>query len=477
MSVPVYRWALDVRLLKLVDRKDGVAARYTKADRSIDLTPFLGDGGAVSTTKTLRGEPSGAFSVSFGDQIEPSVRDTVYALVEPMDMIEIRASREPHKYAGKDLPLIMRGFVSSVRRSRNISDDTPQRGVVISGHDFGKLWMIHQVWQELATVTEQPVLTVFGLQAALGIKVAVMDIEEFMAEFVNKVMNPKIAKMAAFANRQIKPFVLETSVKEGRLIPNVISSMAQGPYWNIIAAVSDAPWNELFVRDEEDGPHLVFRPAPFKGLDGKLILQDAKDPGTVFVPDVQIVQSDESRTDSRIANFFWTPPGTSSLDTNQYATAGALIDGSALDFKHPNNAPELYGEKKMEAGTSLIPDDSKGQTGTQAIGDRPAEATRYVQWYRHRADQLQAMNRDNGVLEDGSLAVMGREDYVIGKYVRITEGDLDREAYVISVSHTLAPLGSWDTTLQVERGTGFLERNKAQGSPYYAEGRKGPYSK
>lgn len=475
-TVPVYRWTLTVTLIKMVDRTEDGAARYLKSVRAIELADYLGDGGAVQTTKSLRGEAAGGFSISFGDQPDPETQDTLYSLIEPQDMVEIRAARSPDLYSGEDLPLIMRGFVSSIRRAESMGEDgTPRRGVVVSGHDFGKLWMIHAVWPELAIVVEQPMLTVFGLQAQTGLSVAVLDIEDFMGQFVTKVMNPKVEKMASFSSQQVKPFVLETSVKEGRLVPNVVSGWS-GPYWSIVTAFADMPWNELFIRDEEDGPHFVFRPSPFKGLDGKLILPGAKDPGTVQLTDAEIVQWDVTRSDGRVANFFWTPPGSSSLDTNGLSVAGALVDGSALDFQHGNNAPELYGEKKMEAPTALIPDDAPGQPDTLPPDERSGAGLGYVQWYRRRADQLRAMNRDNSVLEDGAAVVMGREEYTIGKYIRLVRGNVESEAYVTAVSHNLDPLGNWSTTLSFERGTGFLERNRADISPYGGEGRRGPYS-
>ncbi len=477
MTIIAYQWAMEVVLTKMVLRQDGVAARYTRAQRTIDLTPYLGDGGNVSTTKTLRGQPSGAFQISFGDQADPDAGDTLYALIEPMDMLEIRASRTPHLYAGAKLPLIMRGFVSAVRRSESLgSDGSPSRVVTVAGHDFGKLWEIHQVWQELAITTEQPVLTVFGLQARLGITVAVLNIEDFMQSFVTKVMNPKVTDMAYYSSQVVKPFVAECSVKEGRLIPNVISVMESGSYWAIVSAVADAPWNELFIRDEEDGPHFVFRPAPFRGIDGKLILQDAADPGMVIIPAEEVVSWDVGRSDGRVANFFWVPPGSSSLDTNQYVVAGSLVTGSGLDFNYGNNAPQLYGEKKMEVSSALIADDSAGQTADMPAGQRPAENNRRVQWYQHRAAQLQAMNRDNSVLEDGTAAVMGREQHVIGQYLRLLRGDTTADVYVTAVTHSFSPLSSWQTTLAIERGTGFLTRNREESSSYYGEGRKGPYS-
>ena len=82
-------------MFKMVGRtRAGLAHAFTNADASIDLTPYLGVGGSVRTTKGIR-EPAGTFSLSFPDQMHKTLGDSLYGLIEPMDMIEIRASRHP----------------------------------------------------------------------------------------------------------------------------------------------------------------------------------------------------------------------------------------------------------------------------------------------------------------------------------------------------------------------------------------------
>jgi hypothetical protein len=157
-GIAAYRPAVTVKLLKLVRRTQGTAEFYSPPT-DFDLTPFLGDGSSINTMKLIR-EPAGGFTIAFGDKKATVRLDTVYALVEPMDMVEIRASRTPEAYAGKDLPLIMRGFVTSVRRSEIMgSDGQPQRSVVITGHDAGYFWLIQQVFFELMYTTDVPYLT------------------------------------------------------------------------------------------------------------------------------------------------------------------------------------------------------------------------------------------------------------------------------------------------------------------------------
>ena len=41
--------------------------------------------------------------------------------------------------------------------------------------------------------------------------------------------------------------------------------------------------------------------------------------------------------------------------------------------------------------------------------------------------------------------------------------------YVVEVDHEIVPYSGWFTTVQFERGTGFIRRIQAGGSPYLAE--------
>lgn len=476
MSVQVYNPQVTVTLKKMVQRTNGVAARYANAEGDIDLTPWLGDAGAVRTAKALT-DPAGGFSVVFPDIPNPASGDTVYSLIEPMDLIEIRGSRTPEMFVGGPLPLIMRGWVSMIRRSETMNrDGRPMRVVIVQGQDSGKLWQIHAFWSQVAYTTDLPLLDAYGLLVAIGISTKTMSISDFMTQLVQKVMNKKIAEMAAFAKRQIPQFAVDASVTQGLLIPPVAATIRDGTYWNMAERFADRPWNELFIRDQEDGPHLVFRPAPFKDINtGKMILPGAADPGTIDLDASQVVSLDMTRTDARIGNFFWCPPDGSSLDLNWAVNVSSLLKGSLLDFDYGNNSPALFGQRRIEERSALMPDEASTLPTMLPPEQRPAVASAYVQWYLLRALQLKAMNRDNSVLEDGIAVVQGWETLQIGQYLRLTRGDLVSEAYITRVAHTFIPFQTWTTNLLLQRGTGFLVRNKYAGSPIAAEGQPGLY--
>jgi hypothetical protein len=476
MTVIVYTPTVQVRLVKLVQRSGGVAGLFAGARSEIDLTPFLGDTGAVRTVKMLH-DDAGGFSISFSDKMDPVSQDSLYSLIEPMDLIEIRATRRPQNYVGQDLPLIMRGFVSSVRRPESMSNDgTPNRMVVVHGQDSAKLFLIHAIWWEVAAAQGNPMLTKFPLRAQAGLKTTIIGLSDFMSTMTLEVMNPIVAGMGAYSDHKLKPFTVNATVKRGCVIIDATANY-QGSIWNIMKQFAESPWNELFVEDTETGPVVQFRDAPYKGIDGKFVMRDAVDPGTIPLDFVDVVSWDVSRSDANIGNFFLVPPGSSMLFTNNVMGIAALVNGDPLDFNYGNNTPKLYGEKKMVVRTNVVPTDLDILPAQAPAGQRPREIQKFIPWHLQRMEDLKNMNRDNGVFESGTAVVRGDESWKIGRYLDITRGALKSEAYLTGVSHTFIPMSTWTSNLSIERGTGFLENAKVSGSPYLAEGRRGPYSK
>jgi len=387
-----------------------------------------------------------------------------------MDLLEIRATRSPHLYVGTQYPIIMRGWVSAVRRVERIGDDgSPERVVVIMGQDSGKLWQIAQIIWELLQVTDQPFLNTFHMQAVTGLQTAMLPVSEFMKQLVTDVMNPKVQQLAAFSSNTIAPFGVDATVKKGIVSVTTAGDFDNQSVWALASAFSDRPWNELFIEDRDDAPYLVFRPAPLKGIDGQFVDPDATDPGSFTLDVSQIVSLDLAHTDARVANFFWVPPGTSTLDSDAVVNRALLINGQPLDFNYGNNNPVLYGVRKMQVPTALLPD-YQAPLPTDVPGDQ------YSFWYSQRAALLEQQNRDNSVWEEGTAQAQGSENYKAGQYCDFTRGDFKAEYYAVSVAHQISPLRTWTSSLSFVRGTGFLVRNQASQSPYWLEGRSGPYS-
>jgi hypothetical protein len=73
------------------------------------------------------------------------VRQSLYAMIEPMDIIEIRMAHAPSSYEDR-IPVVMRGFVGMIRRSRSMSGGKPQRTVMVAGNDYGKILQILRIY-------------------------------------------------------------------------------------------------------------------------------------------------------------------------------------------------------------------------------------------------------------------------------------------------------------------------------------------
>jgi hypothetical protein len=477
MAIKTYTPALSVMLTRLIDQKGGQPASATTPWRGIDLTPYLGTAGVVRTIKDIHA-PAGGFSVTFADRLVPEFDDTAYALIEPMDLIEIRASRSPWAFVGQQLPLIMRGFVSSVDRAESISaDGTPVRTVTVSGQDSGKLLQVHHVYFETMVLTDQDYLSTFHLQTQLGMDVGPLAVNEFMRQLIENVANKKISQLSVVADAQLKPFVVDASVPDGLVAPQMWLAVDAIDLWALAEMFADRPWNEMFVRDDEDGPHFVFRPAPYKDLtSGAFVLESAGavDPGGIDLEIADVVAMTVARADTQVANLFVVSPGASTIDSNGQLGIAALQAGIPLDFGYAANKPEIFGTRKMMAGTHLLPQDTSAPINMLSKAQRAAAIGDVTQWYQARTLQLKEMNRDNSQFENVGMIVKGLETLTVGKYLRLHRGDVQSEGYITHVSHNFSPLSVWTTSLHLTRGNGFWSRNQSPASPYIGEGRAGP---
>lgn len=481
MAIKVFTPQVQVLLIKTTGLARGQAYRGASSGVDFaDLTELLGDAGAVRTVKGVDGE-SGGFSVSFADGVQNDLADTAYALIEPMDMVEIRMARLP--LGGGELPIVMRGFVSSVRRAETIAEDgRPMRVVVVQGQDETKLWYNFGIYPENIYRTTGDFLDRFRLLAATKIAVVPYRVADFMAELVDCV-NQKVAEMSAYTDAGIPQYAYEGTVPEGIVSPSLIAPLMKGAYWDIAGVVADRPWNELFIESREEGPVVIFRPVPYFHLDGGgLIMPGAADPGQFERDAEHVVTWDTSRTDHRVANFFWVEPAGGQLDSSGGVNVAAQRVGAVDSYGNPNSALEIFGHRKMAATTRLLPDALVKAPINYPPGEKLGRIDDQNQWHVKRAQQLRDLNQDNVAFEEISLVMQGHEEFRPGRYIRITRGQyygegLITKGYIEKVSHTFAPLRTFTTTLSVIRSDGFVQRDASLGMPYFFEGRSGPYSR
>ena len=437
----------------------------------LDLTPYLSDQGGVRTQKSVRGGVGG-FALTLEDR--PVFGDSVYGLIEPQDLIEIRMART----RSGELPLVMRGLVSSVSRSRSIEGGRPVRLVRVAGQDFGKVLQQLRIYYLPGSVTGDVWLDQFKFFRKFDGAAKVMQADAFLELVCNNVINPYIQKMLALVEGRGLPvalpsgFVPESSI-QGIVSPIGVAAFEGGSVQDLLVRFLDVgPFNELYVDDRETTVALVCRPAPWKDQNGTYIqaAPDSARPATVTVDDQDVVSESSTRTDSGVANYFWCSAGRWELQNNGTLQLLALSNKSAphMLFDYVNTSVDLYGLRKMEVESQL--GDPLQLSGDGIVADKlPSEASALSGWLAERRRVLALSNADNVVLESGSLRIKGNEAMKAGRYVDVTRGTLVSTLYAVSVSHEFTPGSGFFTTIDYERGTGFVQRLSRNASPWIDE--------
>jgi hypothetical protein len=496
-------WLFKTIDRRTIDGKSGVSTRYQGKDPYIDLTPFLGDGSSVRTSKSVR-EPAGGWSITFMDAAQkdwvsnftpPGFQslESVYGLVEPMDVIEIRmwSGVGPVPPGGR-YPIVMRGFVSEVHRSQSMGQDgTPQRQVTITGQDYGKIWQTFQVLHLPSYVEGKALLTSFNLSELFGVSVvAALPAGEFIRQMVEKIINPHLAGFLPDTLPSDIPKKIQTgdsiSVKHGSV--NQSFQSMQGSLWDIMRLHGDVGvWNELYVEDREDGVHCVYRAIPALHLtapDGsadRKIQDDAPDPVYVPVLDEQVVSMSVMRTDATVANFYWVNNSRFDLIDDMQRKLSAIAENSETvsTREYPNTAVKYYGVRPMYAETQQAGDEITNQQSGQPEKEHDERSVKQEAWIERRRRHMVEMNRDNVVLERGTARIKGgimrpggEEMLKAGDYASFVVGRMVWDAYIVQVDQEFIPYQGYFTTLTFERGEGFALRTAMEGqssSPWLVE--------
>jgi hypothetical protein len=126
----------------------------------------------------------------------------------------------------------------------------------------------------------------------------------------------------------------------------------------------------------------------------------------------------------------------------------------------------MYGETQTGANT----------VGTSNSGQKEAEENRRLDemggWVTERRKAMVEQNKDNIVLERGTIRMFGNPKIRAGTYISLDRGAFSALYYVTQVDHSFVPFNGFVSTLAVERGTGFVERVKMESgkqSPWIAE--------
>jgi hypothetical protein len=485
MAIEVFTPQIEVTLIKTTGLANGQAYRGASSGVDFaDISELLGDYGGVQTVKTVDGDP-GAFSIVFADGVQADLQDTAYALIEPMDMVEIRMARrsgEARSGNGGRLPLVMRGFVSTIERDEVMTEHGPKRAVIVRGQDETKLWYNFGIFPEQVFLRTGDFLDRFAQLAATKVGLRAMQVSAYMEALV-EIVNAKVGEMSAYTGAGIPEFIPSCTVPQGIAIGALVAPFRNGPFWQLAETMADRPWNEMFIESTEDGPVFVFRPTPFFRLDGGgLIMPGAADPGYFERDAEHVIRWRSRRSDQRVANFFWTDMAGGQLDTFGGVSVSAQRTSNVDTFEHPNSALNIFGARRMKGTTRLLPDGFVQAPLNAPPGQKEQEIQSQNDWHVLRAQQLRDMNMDNVAFEEVDLTMQGHEELRVGRYLRITRGQeygegLLTTGYITRVAHSFQPMRSFTTQVQLERSDGFVNRDASSGMPYFFEGRAGPYTR
>jgi hypothetical protein len=257
MSVQVFAPQISVILRKNIGRATvagtiAASQRFQGTARTIDLTPYLGETGAVVVSKNIR-DAMGSWSVTLADDLAPGQLESLYGVIEPMDVVEIRMARDVSKYAGafeKHMPIMMRGFVNEVRRSQQMTDSGPRRTVTITGGDYGLIlntirYALYPGWVPDATL-----LSAFSFFLTYGIGADGTQTPAQFVETINdKVITPFLEGMRAAgdgSSSPVKTLTAQALVQGGFLSPLGLNQWPGGTIYACLAHFGDVgPWNEV----------------------------------------------------------------------------------------------------------------------------------------------------------------------------------------------------------------------------------------
>ena len=469
---------------KTIYRQDGgavAAASYEGGGAWDDLAWYLGDGGSVSIQKSIY-KPCGSFVVTIPDQpVAPTVNsppaDSLHALLEPVDGLNLYLARDAHQYIGGHPPIMMRGFVRDIVRQEQMGrDGKPHRVTKITGQDYGAVFDFLRLWMISPALLQIP--DFFKALYAVGVNPGPKPVAEFYQYFID------------FANKYLDglfyqgghPAVLGFACSVEGLIPQIGLNVQEGPLWGLMLREQDSPWNELFIEERDDNPYLVYRPAPWKGIDGNYIPTASGATPSAYTASIDIadiVSLTTHRSDYDAANLFWINNAHSVQSGLSATVMSAFLHGNQReliqDDGHQNNDRTILGDRAVTTDFRHFPPDTRDNPTTAKEEPWKHNEITLQEFWAARLDWLRLVNRDNTVFENGVMTVKGSEHIRPGMYLRVVRGSFEWECYVTSVTHEFVPLQQYTTTVEFIRGTGFYNRLKSGRSPYLREGRRGPY--
>lgn len=409
-----------------------------------DISKNLGDAGSVSLRKDLRA-PMGEAVIDFPDMPAPGglARDSLYGTTAVMDPIEIKMRAG----TGPVWVTVLRGFIRGIERNEQVGGDgRVQRRVTLHAHDCGAAFVMESVhqfisWQNQGKNRPPP----FDWLAEYQLESTPKPIATFMLQLASN-STKDIMAAAGFA------FIPKMTVKKGAVNPCAVFT-DQGTIWSMMSMYADMPWNELFVRESEAGPELVFRPTPWRTIHG-VPLPDV-DPADLvddlfrIVPVSNVVSLHAQRDDAELVQHVWvtSPNFTQAMVSAMGVRAGTINPETKAKF----------GDRFQALRTVLIPDEGSVLLN-QKEPDFKSSSESYDQWLSDRITWARMAGEDTHEFERGTLTIKGDPTVRVGDYFRVKRGALAWDGYCVAVSHDFQPYRQYLTTIEYIRGNQWVRR-------------------
>lgn len=430
--IPVYAPQISVTLVKTVNRINVLSSMGTPGKNAmIDLTPYLNEGSSVTVTKAVN-SPGNSFSIRLGDQLVKNYGDSIYSIVEPMDVILIYMSRvgEPQ--------IVMRGIVTDTHSDESMGNDgKPSRVVTLTGGDYGCILRMIQIYYRNGTNVKELMskMSKQYLKDMFDIPYVALPAGTFIAMLVIMVIN----KFIGLIDNDMLPDLLVDpggSDNEDLVYPQGIQANPEGTMWSHLQKHGNlGPFYEVYFEDDLLHTTLVYRKPPFRRLDTNEYIFPTTQAETFDVAPAEITSIRRTRSEHDVANYYYVKAAAgdwlTEFDTVRLSIVG---DGSYLSTKdYPNCLMSLYGFRAMEVSTehgSLATSQVRGQN---AAGVEAGNAG-YAAYMKKQIKYLQDCNVDNVVFESGTIQCNGRPDFKPGRYADIDWGNGSKaSAYITSV--------------------------------------------
>lgn len=396
-------------------------------------------------------------------------------ILRPMDYIEISLSEEVGRY--KETPtaihkaivanergwprVILRGFITSIKMVDTVEPRTgqPQRRVVVSGMNLGKLWQNYKMFT-IIEKNEAFGRSVYAKYQALF--PAKSTPSEFLSVVFNLIFKPQrvdLEKIFPQIARHEVRCTVPGGTKYAILQSENTLTNFQGSLDNLLRKFSVTPYMEFYTHDEPypsvTGGHSVttWRWSPYTNRANQFPLPEhVKDgkPNVWTLHAYELTQFEVGTSDIDVYTYYWAGPGQG------YGPAG---DNSTFKFSSPGyldrQAMGIYGYRPLEPAFPLYgalrgttpPATQTGSTNTSFNATDPIGLAPQIE---ELTNWLAATNENNANTWEGQLECNGRPDIICGDYLDIPEAGL--RFYIQGVHHNYTFPDRFVTRIDITRG-------------------------